>query len=289
VSAVQLYTSLLRLKMAMNGGTLPPMTPLTESAKKLIDPEFTIGMGALVEDSVKGLRCPVRGCGMYFHNLGCHVRGKHKSLGGVDAVRRALCIPKSIGLVSTRTRENLREARKLWGHEFRAFAGERAREMGRRGGRRASGVRQSLAMRNLRDQCDAQLSHKIIDLHNSLRRSPTATEFKNRYGATVMGAVVSVFGTWSNAKEQCGLEVYRPRRKIESADVLPAFQAWYKEHGDLPTSGEAIAPSRTPALPAYRTTLKAMKANTWPEAMERVASMLNIYGGRYGLPITKAS
>lgn len=68
-----LYTSLVRAKQELNGG-VPPLTPLTEEAKKYMDPDLVPGMGILNEDDDKGLQCPVEGCGKWYSRLDAHLR-----------------------------------------------------------------------------------------------------------------------------------------------------------------------------------------------------------------------
>jgi hypothetical protein len=60
---MELYTSLTRLKMELNDGRMPPMTPVPENVRHFINPDFVLGLGALHEDDALGLRCPIRGCG----------------------------------------------------------------------------------------------------------------------------------------------------------------------------------------------------------------------------------
>lgn len=284
---MQLYTSLVRLKQAMNGGQLPPMTPVTGDALQIIDPAFTIGLGALEEDPVRGLRCPVRRCGRYFQNLSIHLGRHHKALGGGAAIKRALSIPKRTPLLTASSLEKYRsnvgrlEGRRRASPEFIARSrSPRNRE------------RITAGERNYENQCRAQLSHKIIDLHHEIRRTPCLHEFRTVYGMEAGSAVITTFGTWNNALAQCGLDANKasPRTRTERnlEAVLTALSAWHGEHGHLPSANDTRYSRRTPLIPHLRLILDVMKTESWPEAMRRVASLLNIYGGRYGLPERKA-
>jgi hypothetical protein len=68
-----MYTTLVRAKATIRGEEAPPLTALTEHALKICDPDFVPGMGILEEDAERGLRCPLRGCGKWYHELGKHL------------------------------------------------------------------------------------------------------------------------------------------------------------------------------------------------------------------------
>lgn len=304
-SNMDLYTSLTRLKQEMNGGTLPPMTPLPEKALALIDPAFTPGLGALEEHPEKGLRCPVRECGEYRHRLSLHLNRCHKSIGGEAGIKAALSIPRTAKLVSQSHSKKL-------AHKITPAVREKMREQGREAAasgrlqtaavRRDRGVasrrdKQTMNIRNLRDKCEAQLSHKLIDLEHSLGRSPSEREAASVYGDGFTLYLRRVYGSWNAALARFGLEARRnsPRGLLRSGGrplapdvlrnaVLESLRAYYNAHGSLPTANTINNPARTPLTPAVATIQKAMGADTFPEAMRRAASLLNIRGGRYGLP-----
>jgi hypothetical protein len=289
---VELYTSLTRLKMAMNGGALPPMTPPTQDALALFDPAFFPGMGALNEDAERGVQCPVRGCGRWFQNLGAHWARGHPSIGGVAVLRRVLSLPHRAPLASAKFR--LAHAEQM---KARIAAGYVAplclkHERGQPG-RRKTVSTYSVGTRNLRDRCVAQLTHRIQDVAHTIGRSPSQDEFKIVVGTGAGGLVqeiTRVFGSWNAAKAHCGLLVCSAGRTRDKAPrtreyVLDVLASWHEQHGELPTTSQAYgAGGVAPVLPAYKTILRALHAPTWMDAMERAASLLNIYGGRYGLP-----
>lgn len=292
---MRLYTSLVRLKQAMNGGTLPPMTPVPESVHHLIDPAFTIGLGALREDEEKGLQCPVRDCGEWRHRLSSHLRGAHRNIGGVAAVRRALSIPSTAPLMSQRA---LAEAREQGVAAFdryvRQVGPERVRlDMGRtwsetqtsgaRTKRRAAQLanRSTVGARNLADTCDAQVSHKLIDLQVRLGRSPGAREASKLLGAGVYDRIIEVYGTWRHALAQLGLDAVRKRNDRES--VLAGLEAYFQVNGHLPSRHQASLPTRTPKIVSPRVILATLGETTWYGCMRKAAIILNIRDGRYGV------
>lgn len=298
---MELYTSLVRLKQEMNDGQLPPMTPLPKELHATIDPAFTIGYGALTEDPDKGLRCPIRECGRYAHNLTSHVNGSHKEIGGSRGLKKLLSIPQSAPLMSKSHREHARIvmlANHASGRLVDNLNGAQLRSIPLAERRlRSKAVSHdavaTVGAKNLKNRCIAQLSHRLIDLQNTLGRAPTEAEFIAAYGYNLRAALRSTFGTWNNAKAQCGLNVYAQSSGAKSPKVLEhrrehalsALSAWYERYGALPSAKDASWPRRLPLLPYRRTICRAMNAATWGEAMRRAASILNIYGGRYGLPI----
>lgn len=280
-----LYTSLTRLKMAMNGGQLPPMTPIPENVTHLIDPGFTIGLGALSEDAERGLRCPVRDCGVWRHRLSKHLNAAHADIGGEEAIKRVLQIPVNVRLASSKEKEAVSK-RSLEMH--RRMPWLRDRTDGARARRKATGrVKRSKTMgyRNLINMCDKQMAHALVDLQNRIGRPPSRADALTALGPEWVWKAWELYGSWEAVLAQFGLDVVavqrnRPRRK----DVLPSLRAWHQAHGEFPSIVECRSPTRTPLVPAPQTIMKSLNCHSWPEAMRRAAALLNIYGGRYGLP-----
>lgn len=298
----QLYTSLTRLKIAMNDGELPAMTAIPAEAQDYIDPRFTIGMGALEEDETRGLRCPIRGCGKYFQLLTQHINQMHPEL-GAEGLKQLLNIPPRTPLASERWLARRAEAAREWAHTER---GEETLRLARENMplnwrfdcrqhpkyARVS-VMRSAGRRNLMDRCEAQISHQLIDLQNELGRSPSQDEAVAAYGKAFVSYARGVYGSWNAAKARFGLEVWRnqyqrrgvlARNEVAKDAVIEALKAYYERHGTLPNAKHAERPARTPLIPKRSTIQRAMGTERWSEAMRRVASILNIYGGRYGLP-----
>ena len=169
---MNLYTSLVRLKQEMNNGVIPVMTPIPEKIQDVIDPAFTIGMGALYEDAEKGLRCPVRGCGVYRHVLTKHLDSGHRELGGASGIKDLLSIPHTARLVSrlTHARLALARERKPSGGIRPATKQQSAnRSLRKRAGRSMSRSRATVGAKNLRAACEAQVAHKLIALSPNSR------------------------------------------------------------------------------------------------------------------------
>lgn len=283
---MELYTSLTQLKMAMNGGQMPPMTPLTDYARKYLDPEFTIGMGAVVEDEVKGLRCPMRGCGGWYHNLSRHAVAKHRGVGGAKGIRALLSIPHTAPLMSASLRAISREGALRQSAQGRNTGLSHlpkhrslARNRKKLGQSRTAAAR-TVGVKNLRDQCEAQLKHRLIDLHHKLGRSPSRADASKHLGNAFVVAAERTFGTWNSLKSQCGLEVavhgYTPDQ------VTEAIAAYYRIHGHLPSAETAQKRDKMPLFPHYTTVLRAFGLKGWPEAMAHVAWVLGIDSPRYG-------
>lgn len=283
---MELFTPLVALKRIMNGGTLPPMMPVPESAHALIDPTFTIGLGALDADETRGLRCPIRGCGGYFHDLRKHLDKGHRGVGGSAAVRRALSIPETAALVSDRLRatrkdrtQQLVAAGRL--RPFRHGPDPKRRSTGNRGKRTKSTV----GFKNLRDACERQLAHKLIDLQTELGRSPSQRDAIAVYGTGFVQAVEATFGTWNAAKALHGMAALKRARRYTVEEVLESLSAYYAAHKQLPSYEQAHSPHRAPLVPSDRAIARALgePGDKWWDIMRKAARMLGIRDGRYGL------
>lgn len=289
-----LYTSMVRAKQELNGGILPAMMPIPEDARVIINPKFTPGLGAVTEHPEKGLRCPVRGCGKWFQVLSLHANQQHADIGGADAIKRALQIPRSAPLVSTRNRAWRRSnaqqmiARGTW-------VGFTADDGRKRGGgsseawRFAARARTSIGMKNLTNRCDAQIRQRFAAMYDAIGRSPTFNEACSLDQGCV-SACIRLFGSWNNAKAQLGYDIFerhasRRGKKVFTRDmVIDALREWYDVHGRLPRLREAEHPLRTPRIPTREPIYEAFGVRDWHEAMRIAAAILGVRDGRYGLP-----
>lgn len=283
----ELYTSLTQLKISMNGGALPPMTPLTLEARAICDPEFSLGMGALVQDTEKGLRCPVRSCGRWVHSYRHHADARHADIGGSTAILRVLDIPQQVVLYS----ERLRATRRHNVAHLREFS-----RNGSRGPRTTAtkakiaatrrAIYSTVSSRNFRNRCDTQMKHIMIDMHHRLGRTPSYREAEMEPGLEGFArCATKVYGSWANALAMFGLESVRLScRKLTCERVLAGLRAWYDMHGSLPSQRDVVKGIRLPILATCQTHTRVLGTPSWPEAMRRAAALLNIYGGRYGLP-----
>jgi hypothetical protein len=284
--SIPLYTTLTRLKMSMNGGQMPPMTPVPVEVQKYIDPALLGeggGLGMLHEDEVKGLRCPVRDCGAWHHVLTGHLNKTHGGIGGARAVKRFLSIPASVPLTSQRYRQIKGDASRAawaagkmprpeprWTEEQRQVALETRMATAR-----------TMGSRSLRNWCDAQIGHMLIDLQNEVGHVPTFSEAEAKYGRVFTGRCQRAYGTWTNARAQCGLQAHI--KGLSPEDVFLAIGEYYKTWARLPTATEAQSPTRLPLFPEYGTILRVLEAKTWSLAMQRASEYLGIEDPRYSV------
>lgn len=287
-----LYTSLVRAKQELNGGVLPAMTPIPEKLHAIIDPAFTIGMGALKEDPEKGLQCPVRGCGEYKHVLSYHLNTKHAGIGGVVGVKRALSIPATARLVSAM--ESARRSDRYSSvvpspHARTAMMRESKAPRGYQAAPRAPlpHSRGTVGYKNFRNTCEAQVGQRILTLRDRVGRVPSAREAE-ALDPGLEGAAREIYGTWNAALAALELRTRargfsRGRFRSESwgkAAICEAMRAWYERHGSLPTVRQAETPSLAPLIPTHETVLRYF-GPTWAESMRAVALRLGIKWGRY--------
>lgn len=295
MSKTRVYTTLTRVKMALNGGVLPPMTPLTAMARLVIEPSQTIGMGALIEDEERGLRCPVKGCDVWTHNLGAHARS-HRAIGGVGAIRTALDIPETHSLLSAREHAIYSQrSKRLANPRFGPVSeSEKAQRCTTREARTTARARAAMAVgaRNMRDACEAQLRRKFADFRSEYGRRPSEQEFGTAFWPAIGGGydgrpldvIHDVYGTWENAVAQLDVVTTPINATLTSEQAVACLRAWWNNWEDLPEEHDVRLRDEFPLLPPRLVILRAMKAESWDEAMRRAASLLNIYGGRYGLP-----
>lgn len=285
---MQLYTSLVRLKQSMNGGVLPPMMPVPDAVRWLIDPQFTPGLGALEEDPDRGLRCPIKQCGGYYHRLGNHIAGAHKWV-TPEQVQQILDIPTTLSLVSSSEREKMRSRALTPRRKAVALENlERARRAPRKL-KTGKGSRTTVHGRNLRDRCRAQVATKLLDLQNEIGRSPSLAEATAKLGAGVVDMICETWGSWNAAKASLGLDIYTTRhtphrKQMVREAAIAGLAEWYRVHGELPSYRDAHRPARTPMIMSVGGILGVFETQSWVEAMRRVAAHLDIRGGRYGLP-----
>lgn len=304
-----LYTTMTGFKMAARNrsGQSPSMTPLTREARAVLDASRVDGMGGLKEDAADGLYCPVFGCTHRSHLLKRHADRHHKDLGGAAGLKRLLDIPSSAALISVARREilsaRLRAAESSRSPEERE---QRRRNLstGRTPASRAKAAKArsdeagTMGVRNLRVRCDAQMRDALVGLQVKLGRAPTEREAEcdPDVGAGFVWKMKDLYGSFAAALAQFGLDITvtgrrRPAlmRRFTMAAVVESLSAYYERHGDLPTQKHAKAPTHGPLIPSRSTILKCLGTFDWDEAMRRVASILDIRGGRYGLPEKKTA
>lgn len=289
----RVFTSAVRIKMALNNGVMPPMTPLSEKAKRVCDPRFVEGMGGLREDERRGLQCPR--CGEWYHRLGHHIANSHPEV-GTAGIKEALQIPAGMPLISAveRARNLSRPARKLTKETARekqariASYSSRFAVADRPKRKKAIQKARRLAGRlNYLDWCEQQITEKLAGLATSLKRVPNIADFQAAYGEDAARRVVRLYGSINVLAARFG-EGIAPKLlskdgKFRRDYVLDVLYAWYKKYGELPAERDSMLMSRVPVLPKISYITKALGTANWDSAMQRAAALLNIYGGRYGL------
>ncbi len=273
----QLYTTLVMVKRSLNDGRLPPMTPIPEEIRHIINPENVPGLGALNEDDEKGVQCPV--CGGWFHTLTLHLNRTHQDEGGAKGIKRALGLPPGVALISNDHRKKMRKVALASG----CAANLRPTRKGRRTKRRPSGRgKLTTSERNFKNTCHAQIGHRLCDLHNRLGRSPSMSEAK-ALDPGLGPACIVIYGTWDAAKAMHGIGAVTRRGQStpqhSRGSVMASISAWVEANGRLPGSGDVRL--TLPMLPEYATILKYLKADSWKGAMRKAAVSLGIYHYRY--------
>lgn len=275
------------------GGTLPPMTEAR--ADTIIDPRFTIGDGAFEECERRGLRCPVRGCGKYFHVLSRHLTEAHSDIGGKIAVCDALNIPRMTRLVSAW----YTASRKF---DWHALADDDPRKVGLRNAQQRvrelvmmgvyerrypnKGMEQS-GWRDFRNRCEEQMRKPIAALASRLKRPPTMKEVAKEVSEAFAWHLVSIYGNFGAGLKAMGLDAWKPgqsperKKKATREYVLGALRAYYEAHKELPLPRQASNPSRLPLIPCRESIMKGMGVESYPAAMKLVAKELGITTGRY--------
>jgi len=277
------YTTLEHLKRSLNNGELPVMTPVAEKAKAFIDPAFVLGQGGLQEDSKRGLRCPVRGCGGFHHNLASHWTRQHaKTIGPVAVLREVLSLKPKTPLWSAAARSRASEnvgpqLRARW-PKMRSKTPTRQSPVfvEKRIAAYTASVN-SMETRNLRNSCDAQLRKRYNDCRDRLGREPMMSEFDNSF----QFAVQRHYGSLNAFRATIGISAMHGKRPSGEDNVLAALEAWHKAHGKLPNVKEAMSVDRTPYLPSPPTILRTLGIGSWPVAMSHVAWLLGIDDPNY--------
>jgi hypothetical protein len=288
-----LYTTLVRAKQELNGGRLPVMTPIPESAQHIIDPELTPGLGALEECPERGVRCPVRGCGKYFHGgLTRHLNTIHADAGGAPNVKDLLSIRLTARLTSQRhyrersERTKRREVAKNLNGVSAKVRSERARKAVKHlSWSKRSRSRRLVGVDNFRNTCEAQTAQRILSIRDRIGRVPSQYEAEH-FDPGLPRAALRIYGRWTAAIAACGLKSLlngRGGRERGREYALEMLAAWYDEHGSLPTEADAKNPRRIPLIPSANTIRKYMGTDAWPDAMRRVAFQLGVHPGRYAL------
>lgn len=278
----ELYTTLTRIKEELIGGNVPPMTPLTGRSAQVCRPEFTIGMGALIEDIHKGQQCPI--CGHWSHKLHIHLNATHKNVGGARGVKSMLSLPVNAPLVSAFERARQAEVMRK-----NVADGKMAPPVSKNDAHirlvnhnRKRSRRTCVGTRNLKRNCERQIIVRLLAVRDIVRRSPSRAEC-DRYDPPLSSAAIRYFGTFNAAKAAAELKTFATsgvgvsRNKYAIDEVMEMFAAFFDAHGRLPTLAEGRSPT-IPALPSRPTIYKHFGVRDWHKAMQKVAVRLTISG-----------
>lgn len=249
------------------------MTPL---AAPEIETDYANGAGSLQEDASRGLRCPLRGCGTWHHNLSQHIRRTHPAL-PVSGFRQLVGLPETAALIS-RTLA-VKCATRSHGRQQipQPDAAARARGVGT-----AAASRTSVGAQNLTGRYPAQLVERLTALAAELGHSPSFAEARVAWGEALMSWIVRHHGTWNGFKEQAGAPTVPRGGQVHVTldSVLDLLARYVRLKGDLPTYDEAAAANQH----APETILRAFAEVAWPAAMRRAAQLLSLGSSRY-LPV----
>lgn len=277
-----LYTTLARIKEDLIRGDLPEMTPLTKEASAVLRSEYTMGMGALVENIHKGLQCPV--CGHWSHRLHVHLNLTHKDIGGSAGIKKLLSLPSTAPLVSSFDRAKQSEVMRKNIAERKNYAPATVVDVRERmvshNVKRAKRV--CVGTRNMKKNCERQIITRLLAVSDIVRRSPSRAEC-DLYDPPLSSAAIRYFGTFNAAKAAAELKIFRTsgvgvsRNKYAIDEVMEMFFAFYDAHGRLPTVSEGRS-ATIPALPSRPTIYKHFHVDNWRDAMEKVSARMVISG-----------
>lgn len=265
---LDVFTTLTLTKMALHNGQMPPMMPLTDEALVVCDPRFTPGMGALEADpKSEMLRCPFRGCGKHYHNLGVHIVRSHGA-DGPQTLRKVLSLPVSAPLRSPLSLRHLRAARPR--HPAKRVYKPRAVTSTPRPSGKPKPRKKTISELNWASSCPAQTLTRLLDLRNRLGREPTSSEaMKLDHG--LFTAVGYLYGSWPAGLGALVLKT-KGRRGFGKGHLLPMVAAFHRVHGRWPTRTEAGKDTTVPVIPAATIVMGALEADSWEVAVGRMVS-----------------
>lgn len=273
---MELHTNLHELK-AQAQAQAQAMTRLTAEARRRIDPAFANGMGSLQETVADGLRCPLKGCGTWHHNLGGHLVKEHAM--PAKLFRQLLSIPSSAPLLSRVTLAKMRQKKEGW-DGIRLI--KPTQQVVRAAARQRAENQATMGARNLEGRCEAQLGQRLHALEESLGHTPTFSEATEWWGSGLVSWIVRHYGTWNQFKAQHDVPT-NPRggpERLPVERVAEMLKDWHQVRGSLPTYDEGAAADRK-LLPHPSTVLRAFCAEKWETAMVRAAAVLRIHDERY--------
>lgn len=269
-----LFTTQVLVKQLL-GGDRPPLTPLTNAALEIVDPSFCPGMGILNEDIQKGIQCPIRGCGEFYHKLSAHLVRHDKNL-GVPRGQTEEVLRRALGLIGSKFVSSSYAKRQSAAIKSRKIspptrsgspnekagavydAAKDAVEIMRRARHKpryiAAAVRRnSWGRRNARMSCDSQLKKRIQLVIDKVRRMPSEREVKicdpdlmpaiNELGWDIESALA-----WFRLEAGISDDV--------EADVWEVLSAWRDTNSRMPTEADLDLRHIGPPLPSKDVIMK---------------------------------
>ena len=67
-------------------------------------------------------------------------------------------------------------------------------------------------------------------------------------------------------------------------ELIAAVRCFYEANGELPNTTDISFPYRAPVLPRYQVFTRLFAGAPWDEVARRLAQILDVRGGKYGLP-----
>jgi hypothetical protein len=138
----------------------------------------------------------------------------------------------------------------------------------------------------MKNTCEAQIAHRLLDLANTIGRSPSQAEAAI-HDPALASACKRVYGSWNAAKVVVDLEIVKtgPLRVFDRGTIVDLLSAYYEVKGELPSYRECARRETHPLLPSASTILRYLSSNrSWLAAMDLMAWKLHITDGRYGKP-----
>lgn len=226
-------------KRLRDGVILPRDTPLVlshykEPLRQVEDGYGYMGTLAKNEDD-SHIQCHI--CGYLFRNLGTHVAQAHKISAKDYRVRFSLS--SSTGLVSGKERTRLidqqmkvssvEKLRRLTALQNAHRVTSSSLPVSRRS--------MSLETRNLEGSCPDQLLDKIEKLAGELHRTPSKTDFIERYGHGFFSSILNIYGSWNFALSLTGMmptnHTVKTRRYTRES-VIIIMREFYRMEGRVP-------------------------------------------------------
>jgi hypothetical protein len=273
----QLYTSIADVKLAMANGEPSVFVPITGEWRRRLDPNYLMGQGALIEDEVKGLKCPFRGCDKWCQSLGNHTHESHDT--SADELKEALGLPRSMAMLSTLARERRSQAQQAIVDRGRSGIyqsirvrkrAHESKEERKKYRPRTKGL--SVAARNWRMTCRAQLQKKLL----TVATEHWAVELTQQNAIELLGhatfkKIIRTFGSWNRAKLDAKLGVnHRFAFRLSLTEAVEALAKFRQRHHRWPSSREAQTGNYAPVIPSYNPILRVTGKRTWADALKVV-------------------